>query len=133
MWILSRTGFFSVVQNMELNDGSLLVRARVADDLARLRAVCPALGMTIETPHNDYQFRASVDPEAFGRWIASEAEKINYGNFKSMIDHVFGMDRHDIYARVWSALLALRTVRERKFSSSLAPAQTRPKRKKSAP
>ena len=62
MWIITPTGFFSIVQKpADIPANTLTIRARVAADLDALRRTeLPLLGPVTESSYNDYRFRASA-------------------------------------------------------------------------
>lgn len=103
MWIMTTVGFFSVVQKEGANH--LTVRSRVAADLDQLRArYLPELSPTTATPGNDYRYRATVSHAAFGDAIARIVADVTYSNFKSEVEHVQGLERELVYAKVWTVL-----------------------------
>lgn len=111
MWIQHPTGFYSAVQHRD--DRALLaVRARHFGDA---QALCAWLDAHSETEHSvvayrrsDYPYRVFVSKELYGRFLTHlVTEDIPYGNFKDEVTRRQGYARHDVYARVWGALLAL--------------------------
>jgi hypothetical protein len=84
----------------------LLVRARVRSDLEALAQVVHSRGKIriYSTPNADYPFRCIVKREAFGRTIASVAERIQYDNFKNSVAERQGHDRAHVYLGVWDHL-----------------------------
>lgn len=60
MWLITPTGFFSIVQKPSDEAANMLtVRARVRQDLVALREqFLPGLGDIEESRSNDYRFRA---------------------------------------------------------------------------
>lgn len=106
MWLITTIGFFSVVQKP--GDTDLTVRARVAEDLERLRELyMPELGLTDATPKADYGFRAKVTHEAFGRGMAKLAMDIDYDNFKNEVYRRMGSGRAHVYSEVHGTLVKL--------------------------
>ena len=106
MWMLTTIGFFSVVEDSEDAD-RLLVRARVREDLERLRDThLPDLHI-VENAGSDYRFRAYVER---GQWVwaaMSMASEIDYSNFKNAVAQRQGLVRARIYSRVWHELYEL--------------------------
>ena len=102
MWLLIPEGFYSVIRKH--GDDRLCVRARVRDDLDRLRdRYLPDLTETVETPGSDYRYRAWINPEQFAAGLAAVGRAIDYPNFKNeaaRVDH----GRADAYHQVWEAL-----------------------------
>lgn len=99
MWIFTAQGFFSVVQKDR--EKLLTVRARVAADLDRLRAVVPQLGPTVTTPEADYRYRALIGHADFAAGLAAIARDIDYPNFKAMTGRRLGPVREKVYSQVW--------------------------------
>ena len=105
MWLITTRGFYSVVAD-HYEDGHLLVRARVSEDLESLGDLI--LGLEVEeTPERDYRFRASVPREVWEGVVAVLAEEIDYPNFKTAVAERQGSDRAHVYADVWGTLLGL--------------------------
>lgn len=108
MWIMTTTGFYSVVQKAEdVANGTVSVRARVRADLDGLRAYLPAMGDLIETDDSDYRYRVIGPHEAFAAAVAAMAADIDYDNFKAVVAERQGEDRAAVYGNVWADLLAL--------------------------
>jgi hypothetical protein len=109
MWILSRYGFFSIVEKPEDRArGTLTVRARVREDLDELREhMMASLGPTTETTGTDYRFRAIAPRADVANALAQLAADIDYSNFKDEVERRQGTQRADVYAQVWSCLLPL--------------------------
>lgn len=107
MWIFTTFGLFSVVQKKP-QDTFLTVRARVSDDLDRLRQTyLPELSDTIENAGTDYPYRATIGYEDFALGLARIAKDIHYGNFKDAVAVEQGHARAHAYERVWSDLRGL--------------------------
>lgn len=108
MWILTVFGFYSVVQKP--GDAHLTIRARVAEDLDRLRdTYLPALGPTVLGAGTDYPCRAVVDRELLATAMADIVRDVTYANFKSAVSAELGPQRAHVYHDVWSALHTLQT------------------------
>lgn len=105
MWVFTNRGFYSVVQ--DANDpGMLVVRARAKGDLIALRDFIPSLRIVV-LPNRDYEFRAYVERIEWEAALVELVEDIDYSNFKDSVTAKQGKTRHDIYLRVWSAMLAV--------------------------
>ncbi len=103
MWLNAPIGFFSVVQKP--GDAHLTVRARIAEDLDRLRAqYLPELGPTVATPKADYQYRATAPHAAVGQALERLALALHYANFKSEVATRQGAARAHVYSAVWQVL-----------------------------
>lgn len=105
MWVMSRTGFFSVVAHRD-NPALVLVRARDLDQLKRLSAENPTGPFEIvETPLADYPVRTTLTKDRFETIVAWMARSIDYDNFKNAVhaDPACSDDYHGFLGKVWSA------------------------------
>jgi hypothetical protein len=109
MWLITPTGFFSVVQKADdVEAGTLTLRARVRSDLEALQARwLPDLGPITESRHTDYRFRAKAPREAVAAAMADMLRHLDYANFKNEVARVQGRDRAATYHHVWDALYPL--------------------------
>jgi hypothetical protein len=109
MWLITTTGFYSVVEKpWDRDAGTLTIRARARQDLDALRAsALPELGPTAEDSQADYRFRAQAPREAVARAFHAMISGIDYDNFKSAVQHRQGGGRAEIYHDVWSALFQI--------------------------
>ena len=99
MWIFTPFGFFSVVQKQ--GSPVLTVRARVRDDLDRLRErYLPSLSPTITGAGTDYRYRATVPHEKLAHAMAAIVRDIDYCNFKSEVARRDGPSRAGVYHEV---------------------------------
>lgn len=105
MWLITTRGFYSIVAD-HYEDGNVLVRARVREDLEALGDLIRGLEV-VETPERDYRFRVSVPREVWEGVAAVLAEEIDYPNFKSAVAERQGSARAHVYSDVWVTLLAL--------------------------
>lgn len=106
MWLITTTGFYSIVQKpWDRAADTLTVRARAKGDLDALReAGLPELGEVKEDPNADYRFRAQAPRAAVARVVEAQVEAIDYDNFKSAVGKRQGRHREHIYHDVWGAL-----------------------------
>ncbi len=111
MWLVTTTGFYSVVEKPgDRHAGTLTVRARARADLEALRsASLPELGEIEEDGGADYRFRARAPRKAVAGAISRQIEGIDYDNFKSAIGERQGHARADVYHEVWRALFQIQT------------------------
>jgi hypothetical protein len=111
MWLITTTGFFSIVEKpWDRAPGTLTVRARAREDLEALKAgSLPELGEIAEDADADYRYRAQAPREAVVRAVAAEARGIDYDNFKSAVAARQGRQRADVYHRVWDALYRIQS------------------------
>lgn len=105
MWTFIRDqGFFSVVQTNTIAQDEVMVRGRCVDDLRRL---IDAIDMPMEkihlTPGADYIARVIIPREKWAQYLADQAMKIDYPNFKDTIPHD-DKDRYYAYSGAWLAL-----------------------------
>ena len=109
MWLMTTTGFFSVVEKPEdRKNGLLTVRSRVRGDLEGLRArYLPGLGEIEATPDRDYAFRARVTKPELAAALGRIVLDIDYSNFKSEVAERMGYAREQVYHEVWEALANL--------------------------
>lgn len=109
MWLMTRFGFFSIVQKPgDAEAGTLTVRARVRADLEALQtAYLPELGEIAENAGTDYRYRAHVSREALAAALEQVVLDIDYGNFKSVVQKSQGSQRSNLYHQVWEVLCHL--------------------------
>ncbi len=110
MWLITESGFGSVVAHREKED-VLLVRARSRDDLEAFCRIAAEEGIEgfdpggfWEDPSADYRWRMEVGQAAVADLARVLVERIDYDNFKSRV----GRDdpgREMIYHGVWRELL----------------------------
>jgi hypothetical protein len=107
MWLMTSIGFYSVVAYGGHPD-TLLVRARVREDLEALRrGYLPDLEI-VEGGGTDYQYRAMVSRGEWEHAVSGIAADIDYPNFKQAVAQCQGSHRARIYARIWMVLHELR-------------------------
>ena len=93
MWLFTKHGFFSAVQNWD--DANLIhVRARFKGDLEKL---CEA-----HTQHTDYPYRMDFDREKLAEIVKGELMAIDYTNFKDAVHD--GTSRDSAYMNVWMTM-----------------------------
>lgn len=120
MWTMTPRGFYSVVAHRGKPD-TLLLRARVKADLLALDDLIPAEPIADriwEDRKADYQWRAEVTRAEWAYAVGQMAVEVNYGNFKDAVTARQGKRRHDVYLRVWSALLELAPVGQGRYAPS---------------
>ena len=110
MWILTTSGFYSIVEKPE-DKGTpfLTVRARVRADLVRLLNGVPERRRPkiLKDDVADYMFRARVRRGVVANLLHEAVEGISYPNFKDRIKAVQGAERARFYERVWTVLVGL--------------------------
>ena len=109
MWLITPTGFFSIVQKPgDAQANTLTVRARVRQDLVALREqFLPGLGEIEESRANDYRFRAVAPRAEVAAALAEMVNRLDYGNFKSQVAKVQSPKRAQLYHGVWDVLHGL--------------------------
>lgn len=101
MWVMSRMGFYSIVENFNIR-GHYLVRARVKADLVELLAEAGVKRRPQYKSGTDYEFRVTVSQAELAKIFRTLEESINYPNFKAACDHLPRMrNRHGLLSEVW--------------------------------
>ena len=116
MWLITTTGFYSIVEKpWDKKDGTLTVRARAKTDLESLRAAgLPELGDVKEDTDADYRFRAQAPKSAVARAVQTQVEGIDYDNFKTAVGKRQGKERAHTYLDVWAALRPIQDGKQRR-------------------
>jgi hypothetical protein len=106
MWLLTTTGFYSIVQKP--GGKNLTIRSRVRKDLEALRdTYLQNMGEISRTDSADYRYRARVSHAEFAAAAAQMVLDIDYDNFKNNVAKIQGHSRAHVYSNVWEDLLAL--------------------------
>lgn len=105
MWIMSKIGFFSIVEHKD-DTTTLCIRARKKDDLVALRKVFEVNYKIYRTPDADYRFRFYMSKLEFKDKFHKLVELIDYSNFKAEVSKT-NTAREQIYHRVWFDLLQI--------------------------
>lgn len=99
MWLMTKYGFFSVV---EKTDG-VHIRARERADLENLLGVLPL--EILSTPANDYPFRMVTDHVGLTLVLGHVAKTLDYPNFKGVVAITPGQSQKlQAYHDVWATL-----------------------------
>jgi hypothetical protein len=101
MWIYTKDGFYSVVEDRD-NPGLLLVRARVEGDIERQWPQA----MVERNAGTDYLYRARMPREAVALALDRLVSKIDYTNFK---DSISDSRRSPWYMKVWTTMWDMQT------------------------
>lgn len=122
MWLFTRDGFFSIVED-KTNENNLLVRARVKGDLEKL---FPGIEVR-EEAGTDYRYRASVTRQEAADRIGQMISWITYGNFKASIRD---KRRSKFYDAVWQimAMMQMDFARKEETNGGEEGASDRPGR-----
>ena len=102
MWVFTSTGFVSAVRKTDRPD-VYTVRSRdrkSLEPLAQMAKVAIAL-----SPNGDYPYRVFVAPAVFTEWVANQAGKIDYSNFKNQVSKSRGYEYTAALNDVWVAML----------------------------
>ena len=94
MWVFTRSGFISVVENRD-DQNTVLVRSRVRETLRGVPG-----SQILHTPENDYPYRVVSDKQAFANWLAEQAKNVDYGNFKAACSDC-SVEYQDALHNVW--------------------------------
>lgn len=97
MWLMTKTGFLSVVQKPDDKD-TLTVRARAK---GQIESIFPKAKVTTGKG-TDYLYRAKIDRTEVAQAMHDQIMGIDYGNFKSAVDD---QELHDAYLGCWSVML----------------------------
>lgn len=107
MWIISETGFVSIVRAVE--DPTLLaVRGRVRDDVARFGSLY--MGVVPAVQHDerrDYPYRLFAKPKEIAKAMERAVRLVSYSDFKNRVAQVSRQEsgpRSNVYAVIWRAL-----------------------------
>ena len=108
MWIYTQNGFISVVQNIDAKPGrELLVRSRMRTHLVELLGQVmdksTVEGLVLETPANNYPFRAFVSREVLAELVLGQLKRIDYPNFKGRCVNTLGHEQEGVLMEVWEA------------------------------
>ena len=101
MWLMTKHGFYSIVQKQR---GEYHVRTRERKDIENLVIRLPlAKAKIVENESSDYAFRIVVGGEDVGTILKFFGETIDYDNFKDRIDRTPDQ-KHKPYHQIWHIL-----------------------------
>ena len=102
-----------VEKNWNKPDHTLTIRARVYDDLVRLKAYLPLMSDIISSEDSDYRYRAVAEREAVKAAMSMLTAEIQYDNFKDEVARSEGQgyERAAVYGDVWHVLYRLQSSR----------------------
>ena len=101
MWIMTKTGFISIVQKPD-DKTTLTVRARVK---GQIESIFPKAKVT-SGQGTDYLYRAKVLRDDVAHAMFAQVMDINYGNFKGAVKD---NELHDAYMGCWSVMMRYQT------------------------
>jgi hypothetical protein len=102
MWVFTKEGFFSAVENRN-NREELIVRGRSTSDIQRLSN---ALGVPWKESDRfaDYPVRLTCSKTLFAEYLSTSAYDIDYDNFKNAMENVFDASRMSQLHEVWRVM-----------------------------
>mgnify|MGYP000919482379 CR=1 FL=1 len=112
MWIFSKYGFYSIVKKPYTGEkGNVQIRARLKNDIIKLKEVA-GLDHDIKVDeHADYPYRIIVEDADLTKVMKVLEESIDYSNFKDTVhalDHsAIGKFRNRAYMNVWAEMARL--------------------------
>lgn len=101
MWVINKSGFFSVVQHNK-DAGVLMIRARVVDDL--VRAFPDDIDKIVELETADYRYRISLPRLDVEQWMLDELDDVTYTSHAKEEMAKGKPGRYSAYMNVWSVL-----------------------------
>ena len=106
MWIFTKDGFYSVVQESNQKGTDLLtVGSRYKSDMAKLiKSLKIPDDMLLKEAGGDYEYRVVVKKSALADYMKEQVMLIDYSNFTHEIE-LRNKKRADIYLSVWAKLL----------------------------
>lgn len=124
MWVMTTTGFYSVIAFNPAKakadvidkipappEDVLVLRCRVEADMEAFVKIASEFTYGPipywRDDRADYMFRAFVTRSTWAAFLARQTHDLDYGNFKNEVTKQQGHPRHDVYMRVWTALLSL--------------------------
>ena len=111
MWLFTKYGFYSVVEDKEVPE-NVLIRARAREDLENLKALMKRFfpGSTLATApiydslYSDYRYRVFVPKKDFEAVAQLLVRELDYTNFKHAVGEAGDTGRDMAYMSVWSAM-----------------------------
>ena len=109
MWLITKFGFFSIVQQPgQQATGTLTVRGRVRADLEALREQhLSAMGPIEADGGTDYKYRAVAPAAQVAAAMCGTVADIDYSNFKDAVAAEQGSQRSGLYHELWDTLWKL--------------------------
>lgn len=120
MWVFTTSGFYSVVRKLDCAPDELEVRGRCRKDLEVLKSKTGTKSKILTNAGTDYPFCIRMRRDIWAKFLADEAMKIDYPNFKDQVlfskteSQGARKHRHDVYLDVWKAILGLSGSRRKK-------------------
>ncbi len=108
MWLFTKHGFFSIVQDKDDED-YLLVRSRVKGDIESLiedysdyKSRARDLAVQ-ETKNSDYRYRIRLSRKTASDLLAKAILDIDYTNYKAAV-HMVDQRRSEYYGMIWAIM-----------------------------
>lgn len=128
MWTMTPIGFFSAVAH-RTKPNTVLVRARLVEDLDNLRALLAAddheLPPVEMTPRADYPCRIIMQDVEWTYAAAKLASLVDYDNFKGAVGRRRGRDYEAPLHSVWSAMRRLEALQAPRERATTQPSWSR--------
>ncbi len=104
MWVFTKDGFFSVVNDKYCGPDELMVRTRTRADAERIRDMLAPGSDVIVLGHADYRYRVKVGRQAWADYLHDTAQDLDYPTVKDTIS--MGDQKRGIcYFAIWSQLV----------------------------
>lgn len=101
MWLFTENGFVSAIRYN--NKDEITVRAR---DKKSLRSIVDFTGAKIiKKTDTDYPYRVIIEDSEWASWVAEQALKIDYPNFKNRVYQTRGKNFAHLLSDVWGIML----------------------------
>jgi hypothetical protein len=109
MWLITKFGFFSVVEKpLDQGKDRLTIRARSKNDLLNLRKhYLPSMDYIQDSLDSDYRYRATAPTEDVAKAFMQAVRDIDYSNFKDEVKKQQGNGRASVYGWVWDSLYTI--------------------------
>jgi hypothetical protein len=104
MWLMTKHGFYSIVQK---KPGEFHIRARVRKDLENLVERVPLAGAVIRANQGtDYAFRIVTGQDDVLKVMQFLGDTLDYSNFKNTVGRTPDQQaKHGAYASVWQTMM----------------------------
>lgn len=104
MWLFTKNGYYSIVQDSYCKHDEVVIRARVEKDLIDLMKEASINYALTKTPYADYKFRIIIKKEDLKKFINDYIDKLDYNNFKNSIKD---KRRSRYYGNIWAELFEM--------------------------
>jgi len=105
MWLMTVTGFYSVVTDTQ-RKGRMVIRARTKADIDNLftrhKTNCPTMDPPTSDEARDYRYRLSISQKDWIKLAGKLAEEVDYQNFKMAVhERADQANKKAAYAEIW--------------------------------